>query len=167
MRLAEADLATLWEAIVAAYAERGRPVPGHVAWICRLMHAYLRVAQWRARGGTAVASSRPRAFQLCLADWSSFADILLFTPAEEGAFIRLLSLAWLEEDCGLPSDDEALAKLSRLGEDWYAGSGERRRRKFTAEGERLFNERLLAERQKLGDFRAASAEAGVVEGPTQ
>lgn len=100
-------------------------------------------------------------FPFFVGDWLSSTAITLMSPAEEGAFIRLLAIAWSEEDCGLPDDDEILAQLSRLGDDWRAGSGDKLRRKFRAEGGRLFNDRLLQERQKQKDWSRKSSKGGL------
>lgn len=92
--------------------------------------------------------------------WLSSGSIMLMSPAEEGAYIRLLALAWMTEDASLPDDDEQLAILSRLGSQWKKSS-RRIRKNFTSNGEgRLFNERLLEERQRLEQHRRASAEGG-------
>lgn len=114
------------------------------------------------------------AFQFYPADWLGSADIMTMTPAEEGAFIRLLSIAWLQDDCGLPDNDQALARLSRLGQHWFAGpngtamaqplqgygGGIALRKKFVARGGRLYNERLLLEREKQAARRSEKSEAG-------
>jgi uncharacterized protein YdaU (DUF1376 family) len=100
------------------------------------------------------------AFQFYPQDWLSSASISLMTPAEEGAYIRLLALAWLEPDCGLPDDDAVLARLSRLKGAWARGSGAKLRGQFRAEGGRLFNERLLRARDDWLDYAAERAEAG-------
>ena len=99
------------------------------------------------------------AFQFYPDSWLSSKDILLMTPAEEGAYIHLLSLAWLEDDCGLPNDDEALAILSRLGRKWEKSS-HKLRAKFRAENGRLYNDRLLVERCKQEEWRRKSSEGG-------
>lgn len=36
------------------------------------------------------------------------------TPAQEGGYIRLLAWCWKDDDCSLPADVDALARLSRL-----------------------------------------------------
>ena len=75
-------------------------------------------------------------------DWLSSTKITLLTPAEEGAFWRLLCHAWNEPDCTLPNDDKALASLSRLGASWAQGSGTTIRSCFDADPARpgrIFN----------------------------
>ena len=66
--------------------------------------------------------NRPPAFQLFVNDWVSSPTITMMTPAEEGAYIRLLCYAWADPDVSLPDDDDSLAKLSRLNEQWFNGS---------------------------------------------
>lgn len=82
------------------------------------------------------------------------------TPEQEGAYIRLLAIAWLSDDCGLPDDDEQLAALSRLGKGWLANGSKQLRSKFVSRNGRLYNERLLAERKKQDEWRKKSEEGG-------
>lgn len=100
------------------------------------------------------------AFQFYPGDWLSSTDVSLMSPAEEGAYIRLLCHAWQQVDCGLPDDDETLSILSRLGDNWNGRSSQRVRAKFVSREGRLFNERLLQERGKQDEWRRKSAEAG-------
>jgi hypothetical protein len=58
--------------------------------------------------------------QLYAKDWLGSMDIALMTAAQEGAFIHLICLAWIDADCSLPGDDTSLAVLSRLGAEWDA-----------------------------------------------
>lgn len=53
-----------------------------------------------------------------VSDWLSSTRIATMSPAQEGAFLRLLLHAWGDPDCTLPDDDDELAALSRLGSDW-------------------------------------------------
>lgn len=99
------------------------------------------------------------AFQFYPDAWLSSTAVSLMTPAEEGAYIRLLCHAWQSDDCGLPDDDEALASLSRLGKKWIK-SAHRIRPKFEKIGGRLFNNRLIEERQKQIEWREKSARGG-------
>lgn len=105
--------------------------------------------------------SREPAFQFFARDWLSSASVSLMTPAEEGAYVRLLALAWLEPDCGLPDDDKVLAHLSRLGRRvWAKGSGATLRAQFRSEGGRLYNDRLLRCLSERDEYRAMKSEAG-------
>jgi uncharacterized protein YdaU (DUF1376 family) len=83
------------------------------------------------------------------------------TPEQEGAYIRLLCHAWASEDCGLPNDDKQLAVLSRLNEKWFNGGSTVVRACFKAKGNRLFNERLLEEREKQRLWAEKSRKGGL------
>jgi len=104
--------------------------------------------------------NKPPAFQFYANDWLGSTQIMLMTPAEEGAYIRLLAIAWNDPDCCLPNDDEKLAKLSRLGEAWLNGSGAIIRKCFTVKGDKIYNERLLREKRKIEQFRKERSESG-------
>jgi len=82
------------------------------------------------------------------------------SPAEEGAYIRLLAIAWMQPDCGLPDDDTQLAALSRLGDDWNKGGISVVKGCFKKYNGRLYNERLLQERKKQDDWKNKSSEGG-------
>lgn len=105
--------------------------------------------------------SKSPAFQFYPSDWLSSSKVNLMTPAEEGAYIRLLAYEWQEDDCGLPDDDKALSQLSRLGEEWFNGGSRVLRACFKAKGNRLYNERLLAEREKQSAWREKSRLGGI------
>jgi len=107
------------------------------------------------------------AFQFYPNDWLGSPNIMLMTPVEEGAYIRLLAIAWNSKDCGLPDDDNQLAILSRLGEHWFNGSGTNVKRMFNKRGDRLFNERLLQERKKQEERRKKCSEAGIQSGKSR
>jgi hypothetical protein len=69
----------------------------------------------RGDGRLSVVNRAP-AFQFYPDDWLSSPKISTMTPAEEGAYIRLLAYTWNDPDCTIPNDDASLAILSRLGE---------------------------------------------------
>lgn len=100
------------------------------------------------------------AFQFYPNDWLSSPNIMLMTPAEEGAYIRLLSIEWNSLDCSLPDDDAILSQLSRLGEGWFGVSSEKIRKCFAKRDGKLFNERLMKERKKQSEWLKKSSEAG-------
>ncbi len=102
--------------------------------------------------------NRPPAFQFYPNDWLSSPKITLMTPAEEGAYIRLLCYDWMND--GLPDNDEQLAALSRLGEGWFKGGGTRLRECFPLRDGKLHNPRLDEERQKQEIWRRKSQEGG-------
>jgi len=107
--------------------------------------------------------NRAPAFQFYPDDWLSSPKISTMTPAEEGAYIRLLSYSWNDPDCTIPDDDTSLAMLSRLGEGWLNGSGNKLRACFVPHPKktgRLFNVRLMKERKKQEDWRKKSQQGG-------
>lgn len=106
-----------------------------------------------------MAKGKAPAFLFYPGDWLSSTSIALMTPAEEGAYIRLLCHEWNDPDCSLPSDDESLAALSRLGASW-AKSGPKIMRNFQLIEGRYVNLRLAEERQKHNEWRTKSSEGG-------
>ena len=114
--------------------------------------------------------NRAPAFQFYPNDWLSSPTIALMSPAEEGAYIRLLSYAWADPDCSLPDDDTALAQLSRLGEGWFNGGSTNIRKCFMPHHEksnRLVNLRLLEERKKQEAWREKSRIGGLQSGKSR
>ena len=100
------------------------------------------------------------AFQFYPNDWLSSTHIQLMTPEEEGAYIRLLAYHWNSDPMGLPSDDEELSVLSRLGEKWVRGPSNKVRQCFFEKNGRLFNKRLLTEKQKQDKYQEHQRESG-------
>lgn len=93
------------------------------------------------------------------ADWLSSTAISLMTPAQEGAYIRLLCHAWNTADCSLPGDDESLAVLSRLGDAW-ATDGQKIKACFEADPEnpgRIYNAKQRSIREEQ-DRRVMTAQ---------
>lgn len=89
------------------------------------------------------------------------------TPAQEGAYIRLLAYAWADPDCSIPDNDDELAVLSRLGEEWLKGGSTKVRNCFEPHPEipgRLVNRRLLDERIKQQIWREKSSLGGQKSG---
>ena len=110
------------------------------------------------------------AFQFYPGDWLSSPNVAMMTPEQEGAYIRLLCYAWADPDCSLPDDDEVLAKLSRLGEGWFNGGSTVVRKCFNqhpTKPERLFNQRLMKEREKQEEWRKKSIEGGIKSGKSR
>jgi uncharacterized protein YdaU (DUF1376 family) len=111
--------------------------------------------------------SKSPAFQFYPKDWLSSQKISLMTPAEEGAYIRLLCYCWNDEDCSIPDDDEMLARMSRLGEEWLKGSSRVVRGCFIAHPTKvrfLTNERLLDERDNQKKWKEKCANGGKKSG---
>lgn len=100
---------------------------------------------------------RRPAFQFYPTDW--LAGTILLTPAQKGAFIDLLCYAWLEEDCGLPSDEAKLSILSGLRGTWRS-QGNAILEKFDLKGNRLFNRKLLEIREASDAWHQKSVEGG-------
>lgn len=101
---------------------------------------------------------RSPAFQFYPDDWLSCEKVSTMTPACEGAYIRLLSYAWRSEDCGLPSDNGKLAILSRMGEAWQCDGIAMVLPCFFEKEGRLYNKRLLQEREKQKKYAAKQSE---------
>ena len=110
------------------------------------------------------------AFQFYPSDWLSSTNITLMTPAQEGAYIRLLCHAWNDPDCSIPDDDAALAVLTRLFEGWFDGGSAIVRKNFEPHPEipgRLVNARLLLERKKQDAWREKSRTGGIRSGESR
>ena len=101
------------------------------------------------------------AFQFYPNEWLGSTKVMLMTPEEEGAYIRLLCIAWNDPTCSLPDDDDQLAVLSRLNERWFKGGSTKVRACFRKRGNRLYNDRLLAERKKQKEWREKSRAGGI------
>lgn len=96
--------------------------------------------------------NKPETFPLNIHDWLGSKHIAAMTPAEEGAYLRLLCYQFDDSRCRLPDDDEILATLSRLNQDWDNGSGEKIRKCFKKEGNFIFNSRIRKEWRKRLNF---------------
>lgn len=77
--------------------------------------------------------------------------------AQEGAYIRLLAYAWMDEDCAIPNDPEKLCRMLRINRDeWDKGSYSLVISNFQVsenDPHHLVNARLLLERQKQSHWR--------------
>lgn len=114
--------------------------------------------------------SKSPAFQFYPKDWLSSQKISLMSPAEEGAYIRLLCYCWDDEDCSLPDDDTLLARISRLNEGWFNGSSILLRACFVAHPRKvgfLTNARLCAEKEKQRIWRDKSIQGGIKSGESR
>ena len=84
------------------------------------------------------------------------------TPAEFGAYMRLLFHAWIEG--GLPNDPRILASLTRAGDEWPSLAGVVMGCFHAADDGLLYNARLEDERQKLDGVSEARSHAGRLGG---
>ena len=62
--------------------------------------------------------NKPPAFQFYVQDWLGSSTILSMTPAQEGAYIRLLACCWDNPKLSIPNDPIRLSMLSRLNHEW-------------------------------------------------
>lgn len=85
----------------------------------------------------------------------------MMSPAEEGAYIRLLCFDWSND--GIPDDDEALARLSRLGEGWLKGGCQMVKPCFNQHPSKqrfLTNSRIQEERERQRLWAEKSSRGG-------
>ena len=75
-----------------------------------------------------------------------------------GAYRILLDKAWKEKDCGLPTNDDALAKLSRAYGFWNEIKGQILPMFFEFAG-RLYSRRLLLVRNRMINIRQQRIDA--------
>jgi len=83
-------------------------------------------------------------FPFFVNDWLSSTAVNAMTLAEQGAYLRLLCLAWNEPDCTLPDDDAQLSLLSLLNRAWALGSDEKIRACFCPDPDRPGHRRRSA-----------------------
>lgn len=108
-----------------------------------------------------MAAEDSPAFQFYPKDWLSSSRVMLMNLAEEGAYVRLLCIAWLSGS--IPAEISELAKLCRVTTRqmralWPAVSP-----CFVPHptlSNRLVNERLEEERRKQSAFREMASERG-------
>ncbi len=79
-------------------------------------------------------------FPMYARHWLSGEGPAMMLPEQEGAFIRLLCVAWGDglKEPSVPDDDKSLAELSRLRSRWKK-HGPLVREQFTARDGRLYN----------------------------
>lgn len=101
-------------------------------------------------------------------EWLSSTARALMTLEQQGAYLNLLSHAWLADPpCTLPDDDRALAQLSGLGDRWPESAAVIREwfevRKVRSGGTRLVNTKLAqtyAAACRVHEARKASGKLG-------
>lgn len=101
------------------------------------------------------------AFFFYVDDWLSSSRIVLMDADEERGYLRLLLHSWKQPDCGLPADPATLAALAKipLGK-WKRIHGQKILACFFERDGRIYNERLLRERQYQEDYHKNRASAG-------
>lgn len=86
-------------------------------------------------------------------DWRSSESVALMSLTEKGAFIDLLSIAWLSSDepCSIPAGDEEIAALLRITVDEWKRIAPRVLAEFdeTTKSGRLRNDRLWRDYQSM------------------
>lgn len=113
---------------------------------------------------------KPPAFQFYPRDWLGSEAVGVMTPAQEGAYIRLLCYAWLSGEARLENNPEKLARLARLSPDEWNQFEPVFREVFISRAEDgddcafVYQPRLLAELQKQRDYSASQATRGVKSG---
>src|SRR3990167_6249362 len=105
-------------------------------------------------------------FNLYVYDITNSVRVRMMTSAERSAYFILLCEAWKQPDCGLPNDDETLAELSLARSEWEVTS-KSVRAMFKVRGDRIYNERLLHEREKLTATRGGNSKGGMRSGNTR
>jgi uncharacterized protein YdaU (DUF1376 family) len=103
------------------------------------------------------------AFQFYANDWLSSTTIAMMSAEQERGYLRLLLHCWASGDCSLPDDDEALARLSLMGEGWLKFGCPLVRDCFTQHPTKqgyLTNEKLYAVWQTQLEWRAKSSKGG-------
>jgi uncharacterized protein YdaU (DUF1376 family) len=103
-------------------------------------------------------------FPMYARDWLSGEGTSMMLPEQEGAFIRLLCVAWGDgsNEPSLPDDDRALAQISRLAARWKRLGGSVRAQ-FTPREGRLYNDKLSTvwvDQVRAYDAAIAKASAG-------
>lgn len=105
--------------------------------------------------------SKAPAFQFYPADYLSSPRVETMSLTYQGAYVRLLCYDWLND--GIPDDDDQLANLSRLGEDWCKGGYKMVKPCFNQHPTKvgfLTNARLQKEREKQAGWKQKSSDGG-------
>lgn len=110
---------------------------------------------------------RPPAFQFYVKDWLTSRKIAVMDLSQVGAYSFLLAACWDSDDCSLPDDDQTLAALSRMGEQWATDASAPVRACFIPHPNHaghLTNKRLFAEFKLLEKHRRDKRRAGHIGG---
>jgi uncharacterized protein YdaU (DUF1376 family) len=86
------------------------------------------------------------------ADFLNDEDVISMTKMQELAYRRLLDRAWISPNCGLPDDDEKLAKMIQFTPEEWLDCRLSVISKFTKRKNRLFNKKLLRLRRQAEEI---------------
>ena len=104
--------------------------------------------------------SRPPSFQFYPRDFLSDPAVMAMRPAEVGAYIRLLCVAWLGDEPGvLPDDDDFLSTASGMGAGWPSSRPAVSRAFRVADG-RWVQKRMVMEREAQVSYRNGASSGG-------
>ena len=99
------------------------------------------------------------AFQFYPADWLSDIDVMLMTAEQEGAYLRLVLLCWMDNDLSLPDDDGQLSVLARINKGGLTKVKAKFKQHPTKPGF-LTHNRLQKEAKKQQKWREKSSKGG-------
>lgn len=130
------------------HSESGRPaVPMLARWTASCPRHLPGSGCMEAHPNMDERNTRPPSFQFYPRDFMSDPAVLQMGLAARGAYINLLCVSWMSDQPGiLPSDDEALARLSLAGSEWPAVA-DAVRRAFKVKGTNLVQSRMVSERE--------------------
>ena len=103
-------------------------------------------------------------FPCYVSDWLSSSRIASMTIAQEGAYHRLLCLAWADKDCSLPADKTSLLSMSKLSTE-QSGQLEDILTCFEPHPtlkKRIHNPRLTKEREISQQLHAERSKSGLM-----
>lgn len=105
-------------------------------------------------------------FPFYVNNWFGSERVSAMEPEQEGAYVRLLCYQWNSDQQSIPSDDQSLAKMSRLNGRWGT-MGAAVRACFDAVADlpgRLRNERLHRCWLEAQDYREKQRAKGIASG---
>jgi len=105
--------------------------------------------------------NKPPAFQFYPSDFLSDINVATMTMEERGVYITLLSHHWIED--GLPNNEEELKALCQNPNNWGQIWG-KVGKCFNGKNGKLYNKRLLKEKQKQKEWRKKSQQGGINSG---
>ena len=101
------------------------------------------------------------AFQFYPQDFISSLDVQVMNVEQVGAYILLLSNAWIHDPQGyLPNNDLLLQRICRMNDKQWTKNKSLILKKFEKTGELIFNGRLIKELEKQAENRKKQAENG-------